>query len=240
MSEEKNKTQKYLLLNVPARQSKSYYDYITANVESKSLVFVDALFGGLDVAARLTANSDNMVEALEKEVCNLVEKKELTKESAILSVRPFFEKTASGVQENFIIVFIEADEDMRDPSHQNAFVSYMDRLGVSDKIRFAATVESSRPINDLPIPEIVETYNGLFSSGHVVVLEISLTSLDDPRTVVMRKIQNFPDVVSTRTFFAVNFAGEDELSKENNERHLLNTVKDWASPLLNIRRLLGG
>ena len=128
---------------------------------------------------------------------------------------------------------------MRIVSHQRSLVKFMNRSGIERYLRFAAVVAGFQQFINVEPPFYLNEDIKLASDGRVVILEFALTSLDDPRYVVMDRLQQFADISSTRTFFGVNYGYERPL-ESGSIWSFLESVKIWAGPLLSLRRLFGG
>lgn len=225
----------YLLLNVPARQSRNYFDFFKANISEDNLVFVDALFGGLDVCVRLRSNTMNQSDYLEKEIENLLKHKGDATEAIYLETTDFNSSAKVIEEENFMIVIVECDDDMSQEIHQKAFMEFLRRKALLSQLRYAGTIVAIKCIGELPFPSSFQDSNELAEGQNYLILEFKISSLDDPRDIVMRKLQHFSSVVSSRTFFGVNFGKEQKAL----DIGLVKIAREWGGPLLSWRRFFG-
>lgn len=98
----------YVALNVPARQSGNYTDLLRGNLPKDHVVFIDALFGGLDVLVRLKSATTEQGEYLQGLVSKLVHRRGSVIEGLCLSVDPFFEAAKAVENSYFIVVLANA------------------------------------------------------------------------------------------------------------------------------------
>lgn len=228
--------QRIVFLNVPARQSRGYFDYFHANIPKDNIVFVDALFGGLDVVARLKWSSSNGENFIVQEVRNLIQGNK-PEEATNVRVSPFFEVGKLEPRENFIIVICRQQHNMNESAHQRSFSEFVKRAGIQAKLRFAGTALSFDEIEGAPLPFYLKEDIERAPQGQIAILEFSVTGLDDPRRIVMDVLQQFPGVDATRTFFGVNYGALKE-EKPKIWNGVPSFVKTWAGPLLSLRRLI--
>jgi hypothetical protein len=232
-----NNFQKIVFLNVPAPQSRNYFDYLHSNMK-ESIVFVDALFGGLDVVARLRWTSDYAERLLIEEIGELA-RWNRPEEATVAHVLPFLENEKFKERENFIIVICRQKQDMREARHQNSFLAFVKRKDIEKNLRFVGVVINFDPIEDVSLPHYLAEDIKRAGKGEVLILEFSVSSLDDPRRIVMDSLQQFDGVDATRTFFGVNY-GALKNEKPKPWKKLAGFAKEWAGPLLSIRRLWTG
>jgi hypothetical protein len=233
-----DKIQRIVFLNVPARQSRGYFDYFHANIQKENLVFVDALFGGLDVVARLRWSSPNGEQFVIQEVKNLIQGNR-PEEAAIARVLSLFESEKFQDRENFIVVICRQQHNMNETAHQKSLSEFMKRAGIHTNLRFAGTVLSFDQSEGTPLPHYLAEDIERAPRGEVVILEFSVNTLDDPRRIVMDTLQQFPGVDATRTFFGVNYGALKEEPPKSRFKPF-ELIKTWASPLLALRRLILG
>ena len=229
--------QQVLFLNVPARQSKNYFDYLNSNIQPTNIVFVDALFGGLDVAARLKWAVGGGQQYVSDYLSNLISRN-LPSEATLARVTPFFEGAGISAPENFIIVICRFSDDMRDTAHQNSFSEFMNRSGIKKSLRFGAVVLEFRNFEGISMPFYLKDDISLATQGKVAILEFRLETLDDPRHIVMDKLQQFSGIEATRTFFGVNY-GKVRTIELDTAGKIVRLLKDWSGPILNWRRIFG-
>jgi hypothetical protein len=230
--------QRLIFLNVPARQSKGYFDYLYSNIHRDHIVFVDALFGGLDVAGRLKWSGEHAERFVHETVVRLVQGNK-PEEATICNVDVFFDAEKALVRENFIIVICRFMQDMRDIAHQKSFLEFVQRRGLKRSLRFAAVASDFGRIDGIAPPFYLNEDIKLAEGGKVVILEFSVRSLDDPRFIVMDELQQFHSIVTTRTFFGVNYGREKIKGTGEFVLRPFGWIKEWVGPLLNLRRLLG-
>jgi hypothetical protein len=230
--------QRIIFLNVHARQSKGYFDYLYANIPKDNIVFVDALFGGLDVAARLKWASDTGEAVIVQETNNLI-LGNMPEEAAVARVLPFFDDKRLQIRENFIIVICLQQYNMNENAHQKAFEEFLKRSGIQKYLRFAGVVVKFEPVEGVDLPFYLKEDIRRAPDGHVVILEFAVQALDDPRFIVMDKLQQFHGLQATRTFFAVNYGTKNNLESKLFHAKALTALKEWSAPLLNWRRLFG-
>lgn len=229
----------YVLLNVPARQSRNYYEFLSANLPDDALVYVDALFGGLDVCARLKCATSSQAKFVVDEISSLVSKKVDTTEAALVEISGFHQNESGITEENFMLVAVRSRSDMADESHQRSFLKFLSRNGVLIKLRYAGVVAGVDSINDLKIPESIFEIDEKFSDGRTMILEFSIVGLDDPREIIMKKLQQYSEISSSRTFFAVNFAKTDPAGTMSRVRAAARSSKGLIDYLKSLRSLLG-
>jgi hypothetical protein len=232
-----NSFQKIVFLNVSAPQSRNYFDYLHANM-TESIVFVDALFGGLDVVARLRWTSDYAQQLLIHKIDELARWNK-PEEATVAHVLPFLENEKFKERENFIIVICRQQYDMRELVNQKSFLAFVKRKDIEKNLRFVGVVLSFDRIQDVDLPHYLAEDIERAGRGEVLILEFSVSSLDDPRQIVMDSLQQFTGVDATRTFFGVNY-GALKNEKPNLWKKLPTLIKEWAGPLLSIRRLWTG
>jgi hypothetical protein len=231
--------QRVIFLNVPARHSKGYFDYLYANIPKHHIVFVDALFGGLDVAARLKWSNDTAETYIVQQTQNLILGNR-PEEATIAKVAPFFDNQLMEIRENFIIVICLQQYNMREDAHQRAFEEFLKRSGIQKYLRFAGVVMGFEKVGELKVPFYLNDEDMRnATAGQIVILEFSLKSLDQPRFIVMDKLQQFPGVQATRTFFGVNYGVEETPDRVNPAGKVIDFVKNWSGTLLNWRRFFG-
>lgn len=229
----------FLLLNVPARQSRNYYDYLKANISEDSLIYVDAMFGGLDVCARLTAKNKNESEYLAGEIASLITKRSDTSEGCMLHANGFHKNDEPVAEENFILVIVESRDDFHVESHQRSLLQFLKRSSMMKKLRYAGAVDRHSNISDLPNPRSLHEVISAMRDTSFAVLEFQIDSLDDPRDLIMRKLQQYSSITSSRTFFAVNFGKEDAIIERTLLQAATDAGKNWADPLLKWKKLIG-
>jgi hypothetical protein len=86
----------------------------------------------------------------------------------------------------------------------------------------------------------MDEYLDLIRNGQVMIIEMRVMTLDDPRDLIMRKLQQFSGISSSRTFFGVHFAKEETVDKGWSMKNALEGLRKSAAPILNWKRIFGG
>ncbi len=107
------------------------------------------------------------------------------------------------------------------------------------KLRYAGVVTSYSAIVGLPVPLGFQESVASNSKQSYAILEFKIETLDDPRDLIMRKLQQYSGITSTRTFFAVNFGKEDAIIKRTLLQSATNFSKSWIEPILKWKKAFG-
>lgn len=128
---------------------------------------------------------------------------------------------------------------MRDQALQQALLEFLRREGVVKKLRFAGVLKNKHELDGLPAPSALFAGDGDIGNGSAIVLEIGVSTLADPKTVVMKYLQAYTSIVATRTYFCMNLPSQ-EAGEAKSKKGVLQLTKEWAGPLSHLRRLFLG